>query len=117
MPGIKFGYAFTILSNAMDDSAVVDNTAQSRFELKSGAETAFLAYSKMQNRIRLIHTEVPVALRGTGVGSKLVEGALRLADQGGLKVIPQCPFVVEFLKRHPEDLHLVDPEHRAVLNK
>jgi len=99
----------------MADVDVLDNAAESRFELRSGTETAFLVYSKLQNRIRLIHTEVPAAMRGTGVGSKLVEGALRLADQSGLNVIPQCPFAVEFLKRHPEYLHLVDPEHRSDL--
>jgi predicted GNAT family acetyltransferase len=99
----------------MPDPEVFDNAVQNRFELKSGTETAFLVYSKLHDRIRLIHTEVPVKLRGVGVGSKLVEGALRLADQAGLKVNPQCPFVVEFLKRHPEYLHVVDPEHRRDL--
>ncbi len=99
----------------MTDSKIFDNAAQSRFELRSGGDTAFLVYSKAQDRIRLIHTEVPVALRGTGMGSKLVEAALRLADQSGLKVIPQCPFVVEVLKRHPEYIQVVDPQHRRDL--
>jgi uncharacterized protein len=99
----------------MTDSEVFDDAAETRFELRSGGGTAFLLYQKMGDRIRLIHTEVPVALRGTGMGSKLVEGALELADQSGLKVVPQCPFVVEFLKRHPEYLHVVDPEHRGDL--
>lgn len=99
----------------MAEPEVFDNVARSRFELKAGSETAFLTYDKLQNQIRMIHTEVPVAQRGTGLGSKLVQGALRLADQRGMKVIPQCPFVVEFLKRHPEYLHVVDPEHRRDL--
>ncbi len=99
----------------MTDSEVFDNAGQNRVELRFGDETAFLLYKKIYGQIHLIHTEVPVALRGTGLGSKLVEGALKLADQSGLKVVPQCPFVVEFLKRHPEYLHVVDPEHRGDL--
>lgn len=99
----------------MADSEVFDNDAQNRFELRFGDKTAFLLYKKMHGQIHLIHTEVPVALRGTGLGSKLVEGALQLTDQSGLKVVPQCPFVVEFLKRRPEYLRLVDPEHRRNL--
>lgn len=99
----------------MTDSEVFDNAAQNRFELKFGDETAFLLYKKIHGQIHLIHTEVPVALRGTGLGSKLVEGALQLADQSRLKVVPQCPFGVEILKRHPEYLHVVDPEQQRNL--
>jgi hypothetical protein len=99
----------------MPDSEVLDNPAQNRFELRFGDQTAFLLYKKMGDQIHLIHTEVPVAMRGTGLGSKLVEGALQLADQSRLKVVPQCPFVVEFLKRRPEYLRVVDPGQRGNL--
>ena len=74
-----------------------------------------MLYSKSENSMRLIHTEVPPSLQGKGMGSRLVRGVLRLAEQEKLTVIPVCPFVVEYLKRHPEHLGLVDPESRRMI--
>jgi len=90
----------SLLSNA----EIIDNVALHRFELHELGETAFLVYERMPPALRLIHTEVPVALRGKGIGSRLVAGVIKFAKQNGLKVVPLCPFVIEFLKGHPEHL-------------
>lgn len=94
----------------MPDPEVIDNAALHRFELHSDGHTAFLVYSKRASTLRLIHTEVPDALRGKGVGSKLVSGVLRLAQQNKFTIVPACPFVAQFLKRHSDYLSLVDPQ-------
>lgn len=52
--------------------------------------------------ITLTHTEVPVALWGQGIGSRLVRGALQAARAQGLRVVPKCPFVSAFIAKHPE---------------
>lgn len=101
----------------MPDSQVTDNSAHHRFELRQDGATAFLLYRRQGSSLQLIHTEVPDALRGKGVGSKLVEGVLRLAQQQKLSVVPLCPFVADFLKRHPQYLDVVDPVHRLPLEK
>ncbi len=93
-------------------SDVTDNTAKNRFELELDGETAFLLYKREGAFINLIHTEVPAALQGKGVGSKLVGGALRLIREQKLTAIPSCPFVVDYLKRHHEYLDIVAAEHR-----
>ena len=95
----------------MPDPEVIDNAALHRFELHADGHTAFLLYSKSGNTLRLIHTEVPDALRGKGVGSKLVNGVLRLAQENQLGIVPSCPFVAQFLKGHPQYLELVDPQY------
>ena len=99
----------------MPADKIVDNAALHRFELKHDDETAFVLYSKTQNVIKLIHTEVPEALRGQGVGSKLVAGVLREAQEKNLSVVPSCPFVAQYVKRHPEFASIVDPESRWMI--
>jgi hypothetical protein len=74
----------------MPEAKILDNSALHRFEVRQDGETAFLLYSKTGDSIRLIHTEVPEALRGHGVGSKLVGGVLRQAQRQKLSVVPSC---------------------------
>lgn len=81
--------------------SVTDNTTGNRFELVVDGETAFLDYKRTGNTLTLVHTEVPVALRGHHVGEALVEGTLRAAREAGLSVVPVCPFVKAYMLRHP----------------
>ena len=97
-------------------SGVVDNAALHRFELKQDGETAFLLYEREGSSIQLIHTEVPEALQGKGVGSKLVGGALHLIREQKLTVNPLCPFVIDYLGRHHEYLDIVVPQYRRQIH-
>ena len=87
-----------------------DNPAASRFEMTSGDSTAFMEYRRAGDRIVLTHTEVPEALSGRGVGSKLVCGVLDALRAEGAKVVPRCGFVAAYIGRHPEYRDLLDDE-------
>jgi uncharacterized protein len=89
-------------------SEVKDNPALSRFEMASGDAVAFVEYTRAGDRIVLTHTEVPQALSGQGVGSKLVRGTLDAVRAEGLKVVPRCGFVAAYVERHPEYRDLLD---------
>ena len=80
---------------------VRDNPAMSRFEMVSGDVVAFVEYRRERDRIVLTHTEVPGALTGQGVGSRLVAGALDRIRAEGATVVAQCGFVAAFIRRHP----------------
>jgi len=88
-------------SFAMAD-AVRDNAARHRFELDADGHVAFSNYRREGAIITVLHTEVPPALNGRGVGSALVRGLLDIARAQELKVKPLCPFVSAYIGKHPE---------------
>ena len=92
-------------------TAVRDNKDRSRFELdvgqQTGHELAFANYRLTPTAVIITHTETPRALRGRGVASELIKGALELIRKDGRKVIAGCGFVVDYLDKHPEDADLV----------
>jgi predicted GNAT family acetyltransferase len=46
-------------------------------------------------------------LRGCGVASELVKGALEIIRADGMKVVAGCGFVVDYLRKHPEFADLI----------
>lgn len=82
--------------------AVRDNKVLSRFELDVEGGVAFANYRLTPAAVIITHTETPRALRGQGIASRLVEGALALIRADGRKVIGACAFVVDYLRKHPE---------------
>jgi predicted GNAT family acetyltransferase len=81
---------------------VRNNQARNRFELDVDGGTAFANYRVTPSAIIITHTETPRALRGRGIASELVKGALELIRADGHKVIAGCGFVVDYLGKHPE---------------
>lgn len=86
---------------------VSDNSACRRYELDVGDALAFIDYLRDGRTVIMTHAEVPVVLRGGGIGSALVAGALALVRERGEKVVPRCPFVAQYMRRHPETLDLL----------
>jgi predicted GNAT family acetyltransferase len=88
-------------------NAVTDNTALNRYELITDGGIAFVKYRTAPGVRILTHEEVPRALEGHGLGSALAQGALELARTQGYKIVPQCPFIVGFIEKHPEFRDLI----------
>jgi predicted GNAT family acetyltransferase len=83
-------------------SAVRDNKALHRYELDAEGEVAFANYRLTPQAVIITHTETPRSLRGRGIASELVKGALSMIRVDGQKVIAGCGFVVDYLNKHPE---------------
>jgi RimJ/RimL family protein N-acetyltransferase/predicted GNAT family acetyltransferase len=81
---------------------VTDNAAASRFEVWVDGHLAELPYRQEGQRLVLIHTEVPAALAGHGLGGRLVLAAVDRAARDGLTIVPFCPFARDWLARHPD---------------
>jgi predicted GNAT family acetyltransferase len=85
-----------------DTPQVVDDPAASRFMVEADGQVAELVYQLDGDRLVLVHTGVPAALEGRGIGSKLVAAAVAEAKRRDLTIVPLCPFVKGWLRRHPD---------------
>ncbi|HZP61649.1 MAG TPA: GNAT family N-acetyltransferase [Opitutaceae bacterium] len=83
-----------------------------RFEAQDGAHLAFLSYVPEDGRVIIEHTYVPEGLRGRGVGAALARAALEEARRLGWKIVPQCSFVADFIRRNPAYADLVAEKDR-----
>jgi predicted GNAT family acetyltransferase len=89
-------------SGMNEDERVIDNRAESRFELTVEGAVAELRYRRRADRLVLLHTEVPDRVGGHGIGGLLVKAAVERASGEGLTVVPLCPFARSWLERHPD---------------
>jgi predicted GNAT family acetyltransferase len=93
---------------------VTDVAERRRFEIAvDGVVVGFAEYRRRPGVISFIHTEIDSARNGEGLGTTLVKAALDVARAEGLAVLPYCPFVRKFIKRHGEYIDLVPADRRA----
>jgi len=87
---------------------VVDNADEHRYELWLGERRAgFIDYETKPGVVVLIHTEVDPAFAGRGLATRLIADAVADIRARGLKLVPVCPFVLAYLRKHREDRDLV----------
>ncbi|MDT0344494.1 GNAT family N-acetyltransferase [Streptomyces litchfieldiae] len=84
--------------------------AAHRYEILVDGERAGLTeYRDRDGQRVFFHTEVGDAFSGRGLAGQLVRQALADTRASGLRVVPACPYVAAFLKRHEEFAGLADP--------
>ena len=87
-----------------------NNTELERFEITEENETAFIEYKIDSNVMFILHTDVPDALGGKGVGSALVEHAFNYARKEKLGLKVYCSFAAAYAKRHPDWNDIIIPK-------
>ena len=104
-----------IMESAADGTpAVTDNPAASRYELHVDGELAgIIQYRLRDSEISLLHTEIEPAFQGAHLATHLARYALDDARERGLAVLPFCPYVSSWIKKHPEYAELVPQDRRA----
>jgi predicted GNAT family acetyltransferase len=79
-----------------------------RFTVAATGGTAVLAYATAgSGLLELYSTYVPAADRGRGIAARLVQAAVEYARAEGLRIIPSCWYVAQWLRDHPEHADLV----------
>jgi predicted GNAT family acetyltransferase len=97
------------------DVTVADVAEHHRFEARTadGTLAGLAAYQLNGGAITFTHTETEPAFEGQGVAAQLVRFALRDARRRGLQIVPVCPYVAAYLKRHPDVFDGIDPGDAA----
>ena len=92
----------------MAATEVRDNPGEHRYEITvDGRVAGFAVYYRDGDRVVLIHTEIAPSLGGQGLGGELARQALDDVARRELHVVPVCPFIADYIGKHPEFQRLV----------
>lgn len=91
----------------MNDSVVEHDVVARQFFVRVNGSRAVLQYRRAPGTIHFVHTEVPPAFQHHGLGDVLAHAGLEYARAQHLAVAPHCPFVADYIRRHPEYQPLV----------
>ncbi len=86
----------------MFDLKIENNAPARRFEAAVNGGLAVLEYRIEAPTIFLLYVEVPASEQGRGIAGRLSRAALEFSRDRGLKVVPRCPFIATYMRRHPE---------------
>ena len=93
--------------------SVLDDRQASRFELHVDGEVlGYLVYERAGDVVSFLEVTTDLSRAGEGLGLLLVRRALDAVAAEGLSVLPVCPFVRDFIQRHPVYLDMVPAEDR-----
>ncbi|GAA2719218.1 GNAT family N-acetyltransferase [Cellulomonas aerilata] len=95
----------------MSDPAieVVHVPAKRRYELHEGTTVVGAAhYRRRSDQVVFTHTTVSDAYAGQGLGARLADVALTDVRDAGLRIVPECPYIAAYLRRHHEFDDVVD---------
>jgi len=79
-----------------------DENRKGFFAGVNGSEAEITYREKPNGTLVYNHTYVPDEFRGQGIAGKLARYALNWARENGKKVRASCPYIVAYLKHHPE---------------
>ncbi|MFF3054942.1 GNAT family N-acetyltransferase [Streptomyces sp. NPDC057909] len=81
-----------------------------RYEILVDGKTAgHTAYRDRDDQRVFYHTKIYDAFAGQGLAAILVQQALSDVRTSGKRIVPVCPYVAKFLKKHDEFADITDP--------
>ncbi|MCP3811874.1 N-acetyltransferase [Mycobacteriaceae bacterium Msp059] len=80
-----------------------------RFTIEVEGRTVGLAdFHDRDGRRTFPHTEIEPQYRGRGLATILIAEALRSTRAAGLRIVPTCWMVAEYIDKHPEYAGMTD---------
>lgn len=72
---------------------LVHDKNKQQYTLTINGEISKVVYELKNDKMYLVHSEVPVALRGKGIGQVLVEKTFKKLTEEGFKAVAVCSYV------------------------
>ena len=91
----------------MNDYTLIHNQKENRYEFHIDGITSFIEYEKHHNVLHLTRTIVPKELAGRGIAKALCIAVMKEIEIQGLKMQPQCSYIVSFVEKYPEYQQLI----------
>ena len=92
------------------------SAAEGKYTIAVDGETVGLAdVADRDNQRVFYHTEVDERFGGRGLAAILVAEALERTRADGKRVVPLCPMVAAFIKKHPEFSDITDKATPEIL--
>ena len=96
---------------------VVVEREDGRFTIAvDGKPLGLTAFADRDRQRVFFHTEVDEAFGGRGLATIVIAEALAATRAEGLRIVPVCPTVAAFVKKHPEFADVVDRPTRAIMD-
>jgi len=92
---------------------LVKNDEKKRFEIEIDGYLAFINFGESGDHIALVHTETDPELNGKGAAAAVVEKTLQYIEYNNKLLMPYCPYVFGYIKRHPEWKRIVSKRFNA----
>lgn len=99
-----------VMKPEFEELTLVNDEAKKRFYIEVDGHLAFINYdyAEGEHQIALVHTEAEPELLGTGAAAAVVEKTLHYIKENGKKLLPFCPYIFAYIKKHPEWKAIVD---------
>ena len=81
---------------------LTNNEGAQQFQIPIDGKLALIRYTRKDDKIYLMHTEVPEALSGRGIAGMMAEKVFRYIEEKNWILVPLCTYIQAYLKRHPE---------------
>lgn len=96
-----------------EDIPLVKNEEKRRFEIEIDGKYVFTNYGEFGSQIALVHTEADDDLKGQGAASALIEKTLNYLEENNNELLPFCPFVFAYIKRHPDWKRIISKKFKG----
>lgn len=81
---------------------------KNRFVMEIEGQIAQVDYRHRDGKLWLVHSEVPLALRGQGYGKILIQKTLEKLTEEGYEAVAVCPFISKVVSRSSHWKELVE---------
>ena len=85
---------------ALDNLQLIDEEESRQFVMVVQGHRVRMEYDRTPDRIFLTHLLVPPAVESQEVAAAVTEKVLAWVEAKGMRLVPYCPYVKTYLRRH-----------------